>query len=167
VPWQAGRVATRVAALALLLALGGTACSGDPSSSGPSPSAAPSTSDADCAARIPDDVFTTLGWSAPSAAEATVRGCHREAQQGYVEVRDRSGYDRLCATLDRTGGVGPGVPVDWLGDATACAVELPGDVGQTRVVVRGADGAAVQVTVAVLTATPRDRVREAVARLVG
>ena len=44
------------------------------------------------------------------AAEATVRGCHREAEQGYVEVRDRTGdYDKLCATLDRTGGVGAGV----------------------------------------------------------
>ena len=61
-------------------------------------------------------MFTILGWTVTSTpAEATVRGCHREAEQGYVEVRERTGYDKLCATLDRRGGVGPGAPVDWLG----------------------------------------------------
>ena len=37
---------------------------------------------------IPDEVFTTLGW-VPTAdgATSTVRGCHRQAAQGYVEVR--------------------------------------------------------------------------------
>ena len=72
----------------------------------------------------------------------TVRGCHREAEQGYVEVRDRTAsYDKVCATLDRTGTVGPGQPVDWLGeDVTACAVEPTADVGQTKVVVRRSGG---------------------------
>ena len=126
------------------------------------------TTDAGCARVIPDGVFTTLGWTPTGeAAEATVRGCHREAEQGYVEVRDRTGYDELCATLDRTGGVGPGKPVDWLGEGvTACAVEPPTDVGQTKVVVKRDGDAATQVTIAVLASTPQEKVRAAVAELV-
>ena len=150
-----------LAALALLVAL--TACSGDDSDGEPGSGR---TTDADCAARIPDAVFDTLRWSPPKAAEATVRGCHREAEQGYVEVRDRAGYDKLCKTLDRSGGVGPGTPVDWLGDGvTACAVEPGAEVGQTRVVVQGNGDAALQITVAVLTSTSQDKVRAAVAEL--
>jgi hypothetical protein len=117
---------------------------------------------------IPDGVFTTLGWTATTeAAEVTVRGCHREATQGYVEVRARTGYDHLCATLDRTGGVGPGTPVDWLGEGvTACAVEPQADVGQTKVVVKRDGDAVTQVTIAVLASTPQAKVRAAVAELV-
>ena len=156
---------TRVAALALLLAL--TACSGEED-----PGAQPDsnvTTDADCAERIPDTVFTTLGWAATSKpAEATVRGCHREAEQGYVEVRERTGYDKLCKTLDRSGDVAPGVPADWLGaEVVACAVEPVGDVGQTRVVVQGEGDEVTQVTIAVLTSTSQAQVRAAVAELVG
>jgi len=163
-PWQAGVVGTRVAVLALLLALAGAGCSDDDTP----PPRAQETSDADCSDRIPDAVFTTLAWSAPRPAEATVRGCHREAEQGYVEVRDRTGYQKLCRTLDRSGEVGPGTPVDWLGsDVTACAVEPVGDVGQTKVVVKGDGDAALQVTIAVLAGTPRAQVRAAVAALVG
>jgi hypothetical protein len=155
---------TRVlAALALLLAL--TACSGDDDDDEPGSG---QTTDADCAARIPDAVFDTLRWSPPKPAEATVRGCHRETEQGYVEVRDRTGYDKLCKTLDRTGGVGPGVPADWLGtDVVACAIEPVGLVGQTRVVVQREGDEVTQVTVAVLTDTAQERVRAAVAELVG
>ena len=157
---------TWLAPLVVAVLLLPAGCSDDDTSGPPSP--AETTTDADCALRIPDEVFTTLGWT-PTAdgATATVRGCHREAEQGYVEVRERSGYDRLCATLDRTGAVGPGDPVDWLGaDVTACAVEPGGDVGQTKVVVQGDEGAVTQVTVAVLTSTPRAQVRAAVAELV-
>ncbi len=167
-PWQAAVMGTRVVAAALLLALlpTATACSGDED---PGPKPGPDeTTDAECAERIPDTVFTTLGWTATGKpAEATVRGCHREAEQGYVEVRDRTGYDKLCATLDRSGGVAPGTPVDWLGGTvTACAVEPASDVGQTKVVVRRGSDEATQVTVAVLTSTPQAKVREAVAALV-
>ena len=153
---------TRVVALALLLAL--TACSGDDSGPGPGED---TTSDADCAQRIPDHVFTILAWTVSSKpAEATVRGCHREAEQGYVEVRERTGYDKLCATLDRRGGVGPGTPVDWLGSTvTACAVEPADDVGQTKVVVKQGSDGAIQITIAALTSTPQALVREAVAEL--
>jgi len=152
------------AAVVVLVALGG--CSDD--DSGERPQAEPTT-DADCARMLPDGVFTTLGWTpVAEGATATVRGCHREAEQGYVEVRERRGYDRLCATLDRTGGVAPGVEVDWLGDGvTACAVEPAADVGQTRVVVERDGDRATQVTVVVLTATERTRVRAAIAQLVG
>jgi hypothetical protein len=155
---------TRLALLAAALLLLPTGCDDDTSSS-PTPD---ETTDADCAAMIPDRVFTTLGWQ-PTAdgATATVRGCHREAEQGYVEVRDRTGYDRLCATLDRTGSVGPGEPVDWLGaEVTACAIEPTADVGQTKVVVRRSGDKATQVTIAVLTGTPQAQVRAAVAELV-
>jgi hypothetical protein len=163
-----------VMTVAVVLAGTLAGCSDDDDASRPR---AERTTDSDCARVIPDDVFTTLGWT-PTAegATATVRGCHREAEQGYVEVRERTGYDRLCATLDRAGEVGPGAPVDWLGDdVTACAVEPTAEVGQTWVVVRG-DGAGdgdgdgdevTQVSVVVLTATGRDRVRAAVAELVG
>lgn len=165
-PWQAARMGTRVGALALLLALPVTlaGCSDDDAA----PPAPTRTTDADCAARIPDAVFTTLGWTPTGdAAEITVRGCHREAEQGYVEVRDRTGYDRLCRTLDRSGTVQPGVPVDWLGeDVVACAVEPAGTVGQTKVVVRREGDAVTQVTVAVLTDTAQEQVRAAVAELV-
>jgi hypothetical protein len=155
---------TRVFAVALLLAL--TACTGDDSDDQPSSG---KTTDADCAQRIPDHVFTILAWTATSKpAEATVRGCHREAEQGYVEVRERTGYDRLCKTLDRSGGVAPGTPADWLGaGVVACAVEPVGDVGQTRVVVQREGDEVTQVTIAVLTSTSQAQVRAAVAELVG
>ncbi len=161
---------TRAGALALVLALllPAAACVG-----GEDPGLMPetdATTDADCAVRIPDQVFTTLGWT-PTAkgATETVRGCHREAEQGYVEVRDRTAsYDKLCATLDRTGTVGPGEPVDWLGEGvTACAVEPTTDVGQTKVVVQRSGGEVTQVTIAVLTSTPRALVRAAAGELVG
>ena len=135
----------------------------------PAPTPTASGESARCAARIPDAVFTTLAWTpTEEGATATVRGCHREATQGYLEVRDRSGYQRLCRTLDRSGGVRPGVPVDWLGkDVAACAVEPTRDVGQTKVVVRGKGGDVTEIKVVVLTSTSRDRVRAAVALLVG
>jgi len=153
---------TRVGALALLLAL--TACTGD----GSQQPSADRTTDADCGQAIPDHVFATLGWTPTGKpAEATVRGCHREAEQGYVEVRRRGDYDKVCQTLDRSGGVAPGVPADWLGaDVVACAVEPVGDVGQTKVVVQQEGDDVLQITVAVLTSTSRDQVRAAVAELV-
>ncbi len=156
---------TRLALLAAALVLLPTGCDDDDAD-------APSshqTTDADCAELIPDQVFTTLGWTpTPKGATVTVRGCHREAEQGYVEVRDRvASYDKLCATLDRTGTVAPGQPVDWLGDdVTACAVEPSTDVGQTKVVVRRSGDEVTQVTIAVLTSTPQAQVRAAVAELV-
>ena len=165
-PWQARSMRTRLTLLAVAALLLPTGCSDD--DAGVRVVRAEPTTDADCAARIPDHVFTTLGWT-PTAegATATMRGCHREAEQGYVEVRERSGYDRLCASLDRTGTVGPGQPVDWLGaDVTACAVEPAADVGQTKVVVRGSGDEVTQVTIAVLTSTPQAQVRAAVADLV-
>ncbi len=155
---------TRVAAFALLLAL--TACTDDDAVE---PSTVHQTSDAECADRIPDHVFATLGWTATGTpAEATVRGCHREAEQGYVEVRDRTNYDKLCRTLDRSGGVGPGVPADWVGDGVvACAVEPVGGVGQTKVVVQREGDEVTQVTIAVLARTSQEQVRAAVQELVG
>jgi hypothetical protein len=164
-PWQAARMGARVVALVLLLSL--AACINDDGhEEAPEPTP---TSDADCARLIPDHVFETLGWTgAVKPAEATVRGCHRESEQGYVEVRERTGYDRLCRTLDRSGGVAPGTPADWLGaEVVACAVEPVGDVGQTKVVVQGEGDDVTQVTIAVLTSTPQAQVREAVAELVG
>ena len=147
----------------LLLALAG--CTGGGSEeSGPQPDTHPTT-DAECARRLPDTVFTTLGWTATKPAEATVRGCHRESEQGYVEVRDRTGdYAKLCRTLDRSGGVGPGVPADWLKGFTGCAVEPTGDVGQTKVLVKR-NHFLTQVAVVVLSSTPRAQVRAAVQQL--
>jgi hypothetical protein len=165
-PWQARSMRTRLALLVVAALLLPTGCDDDAGG----PPAPDETTDAECAARIPDHVFTTLGWTpTEDPAEATLRGCHREAEQGYVEVRVRAtSYDKLCATLDRTGTVGPGLPVDWLGaDVTACAVEPTADVGQTKVVVRGTGREVTQVTVAVLTGTPQAQVRAAVAELVG
>jgi hypothetical protein len=163
-PWQAARMGIRPVVLGLAALVALTGCNDDDGAdAGQQP-----TTDAECARVIPDGVFTTLGWTpTEEGAEATVRGCHREAEQGYVEVRDRTGYDQLCATLDRTGGVGPGTPVDWLGEGvTACAVEPQADVGQTKVVVKGDGNAVTQVTIAVLASTPQAKVRAAVAELV-
>jgi hypothetical protein len=162
-PWHALDMRTRGLVLALVLAAL-TGCSGDDDGGGvtdPTP-----TTDAACAERIPDGVFETLGWSAPRPAEATVRGCHRETDQGYVEVRDRTDgdYAKLCRTLDRSGGVAPGVPADWLTGSTGCAVEPTGEVGQTKVLVKG-DHVVTLVTVAVLASTPQAQVRAAVQQL--
>lgn len=149
--------------LTLLPAL--TACSDD--SGGEDEPGSGRTTDADCAARIPSAVFDTLRWSPPKAAEATVRGCHRETAQGYVEVRDRTGYDKLCQTLERAGGVAPGTTVDWLGaGVTACAVEPSGDVGQTRVVVKRSGDNVTEVTVTAVSRTSQDDVRAAIGQLV-
>ncbi len=168
-PWQAARVGTRDAArtpavallLVALLLLAAAGCTGD---DGAAPATPTRTTDADCVARLPDEVFATLGWTPTGQrAEITVRGCHREAEQGYVEVRDRSGYERLCRTLDRSGGVRPGVPVDWLGqDVEACAVEPAAGLGQTRVVVQRGGDDVTQVTVAALADTAQELVRAAV-----
>ena len=155
----------RRAALALLVALTLAACNDDDTEDAPG---SDRTTDADCAARIPDSVFDGLRWSTPRPAEATVRGCHRETEQGYVEVRDRTGdYDQLCQTLDRSGGVGPGKPADWLTGVTACAVEPKGDVGQTKVLVKRSGDQVTQVTVVAVSGTDRSDVRAAVADLVG
>ena len=158
----------RRAALALLVALTLTsaACNGDDDETEHAPGS-DRTTDADCAARIPDSVFDGLRWSPAEPAEATVRGCHRETEQGYVEVDDDTGYDRLCATLDRRGGKKPGRPVDWLEGRTACAVEPEGGVGTTKVVVEGRGDLATVVTVVALTPTDQALVREAVATLAG
>jgi len=162
-PWHALDMRTRAASLVLLLAL--AACT---SGGSEDPGLAPdprTTTDAQCAVRLPDSVFDTLGWAAPKPAEATVRGCHRETEQGYVEVRDRSGdYAKLCRTLDRSGGVGPGVPADWLTGFTGCAVEPTGDVGQTKVLVKR-DHVVTLVTVVALSSTPQTQVRAAVQEL--
>jgi hypothetical protein len=169
VPWQAVDVGTRVAVLALLALLPPalTACTSSSDPAGPGPTARTTTA-AQCAEVLTDDVFATLGWTPTGEpAESTVRGCHREAEQGYVEVRERRGYDELCATLDRTGQVGPGTPVDWLGERTACAVEPDAEVGSTVVVVKGTRGRVTQVTVAAVAPTPRSDVRAAVAELLG
>ena len=169
-PWQAAVMGTRVVAVVLLLSLSllPTACTGD-DDQGVEPSTVHHTTNTECAERIPVSVFATLGWSVSDRpAEATVRGCHREATQGYVEVRDRTGYDRLCKTLDRSGGKGPGLPADWLGDdVVACAVEPVGDVGQTKVVVQREGDEVTQITVAALTRTSQRLVRAAIKALVG
>jgi hypothetical protein len=157
-PWQPLGMRTRVAAFLSLLLLV-AACDG---SSGDDEPGSGRTSDADCATRIPDSVFDTLRWSPPKAAESTVRGCHRETEQGYVEVRDRSGYDQLCQTLDRSGGTAPGRPVDWLDGRTACAVEPAGGLGATKVVVKEKGDLATEVTVAALTSTDQSLVRAVV-----
>ena len=151
-----------VAALLLLVAL--TSCSGDDGDDEPGSG---KTTDADCAERIPTTVFDTLRWSPPKDAEATVSGCHRETEQGYVEVRDRKGdYGKLCQTLDRSGSVGPGKPAEWLDGVTACAVEPDGDVGQTKVLVKRSGDLVTQVIVTAVTSTDRKDIRTAVGDLV-
>jgi hypothetical protein len=167
-PWHARDVGTRTATrattvVALLLAL--TGCHGG--DGGDDAPGSGKTTDADCAVRIPDAVFDTLRWSPPKPAEATVRGCHRETEQGYVEVDDDKGYDRLCATLDRSGGKRPGQAADWLTGRTACAVEPATGVGTTKVVVQGQGDLATVITVVALTDTDRQVVRAAVAELAG
>jgi hypothetical protein len=163
-PWHSRPMRTLVAA-ALLLLLALTACSGDDGDDEPG---SEKTTDADCAERIPTTVFDTLRWSPPKDAEATVRGCHRESEQGYVEVRDRTGvYDKLCQTLNRSGGISAGKPADWLSGVTACAVEPDGDVGQTKVLVRRSGDLVTQVSVTAVSSTERSDIRAAVADLVG
>lgn len=150
-----GRGAAVGVIAALLLGVGG--CSDD---DGPRPPER--LTDSRCAAALPDGVFSTLGWTAPAQpAEATVRGCHRETEQGYVEVRPRPAYDALCETLDRTGTPAPGQPVAWLDDRTACAVEPAGGLGQTKVAVKQGSRALL-ITVVALTATDQAKVRAAV-----
>ena len=159
------RLALLVAVATLLL---GSGCSDD----APDVPTAQQTTDAECSAMIPDPVFTTLGW-APTAdgATITVRGCRRQASQGYIEVRRRSAsFDSVCATLDRTGTPGPGLPAPWVGDGVkACAVE-PGPVdaqntGQTKVVVAQGKGQILQIFVAALTPTLQEYVRAAAQQL--
>jgi hypothetical protein len=109
----------------------------------------------------------TLGWSPTTeGATATVRGCHRESEQGYVEARRRSAdqYDALCADLDRSGGPAPGVPAPWLGERHACAVEPGADIGTTKVVVR-TGGEVWLLTVVALAPTPQTQVRAALVEL--
>jgi hypothetical protein len=154
----------RVFAILALLLLA-TACSGD--DSGDDQPGRGRTTNADCAVRIPTAVFDTLRWSPPKDAEETVRGCHRETEQGYVEVRDqKADYDKLCSTLDRRGGTRPGSPADWLPGVTACAVEPTNGVGSTKVLVRTSATLVTTVTVVANTSTDQADVRSAVAKLV-
>jgi hypothetical protein len=134
-------------------------------------------SDAGCAELIPDEVLTTLGWTAEGGATYTVKGCRREAQQGYVEVRRRTGkvttpekaekiYDDLCRVLDRNGAPSPGVDAPWLGeDVIACAVEPARNVGLSKVVVLIKKRLVFQYGVAVLVDTPQPKVRGAFRKL--
>jgi len=169
-PWQALGMRTRFGLLAVVVLLLPTACSDDEPAE---PPVAQVTTDADCVTSIPDEVFTTLGWvPTVDGATSTVRGCRRQASQGYVEVRRRTAnYDRVCATLDRTGTPGPGVPAPWLGeDVKACAVEPDAtggqNVGQTKVVLAEGKQQVLQIFVAALTDTPQGKVRKAVKQLV-
>ena len=157
---------TRFGLLVVAVLLLPTGCGDDPPPDAP---VAQPTTDAQCVTSIPDEVFTTLGWT-PTAdgATSTVRGCRRQASQGYVEVRRRTAdYDEVCATLDRTGAVGPGVAAPWLGDdVKACVVEPDAaggqHVGQTKVVVADGKKQVLQIFVAALTDTPQGQVRKAV-----
>ena len=159
---------TRFAPLVVVAALLLASCSDD----APEEPTAQQTTDAECSAMIPDAVFTTLGWTPTVDGGAiTVRGCRRQAPQGYIEVRRRSAsFETVCATLDRTGTPGPGVPAPWLGDGVkACAVE-PDPVkgqhtGQTKVVVSEGKRQILQIFVAALSDTPPANVRTAVTQL--
>jgi hypothetical protein len=160
---------TRFALLAVAALLLVSGCSDTPADTPATPT---QTTDAECSAMIPDQVFGTLGWVPTADGGAiTVRGCRRQAPQGYIEVRRRSAsFDTVCATLDRTGTPGPGLPAPWLGaGVTACAVE-PGAVGsqhtgQTKVVVSEGKKQILQIFVAALTDTPQADVRKAVRQL--
>ena len=127
------------------------------------------TTDAECAGRIPD-----RGLRHPPLVTSQARGGDRPRLPPGVGAGVRRGpatapaTTSACETLDRTGGVSPGAPVDWLGDnVVACAVEPAGDVGQTKVIVQGEGDEATQITIAVLSSTTQERVRAAVAELVG
>ena len=156
-----------------VLALAGSALAGCDDDDGGGDPVAERTTDADCAGSSRDEVFTTLGWT-PTAegATSTVRGCHREAEQGYVEVpRAR----RTAATAQRSAttgdprphrGAGPGRRRPWLERRHGLRGRAGRDVGQTKVVVLSATATrSSQVAVAVLTSTPREQVREAVRQL--
>jgi hypothetical protein len=162
-PWQAGRMGIRIVALALVAILA-SGCTDDEAPEGSSTGAV---TDADCARIIPESVITGLGWTPHASPESTIRGCHREGEQGYVEVREQphASYAKQCKTLDNTGGLAPGTPVDWLGaDVTACAVEPSAGTGSTKVVVKREKGTTL-VTVAALVPTDQALVREAVESL--
>jgi len=151
---------TRVAALVLLFAFG--ACTTEE----PDGEQSEPISDYECVNALPDGVFTTLGWTpTDEPAEATIRGCHREANQGYVEVRNRTDYEAVCATVDHTEPREPAPPIDWLDDEVACGLEPDEDIGLTRIVVRRGEDA-LQISVAVLAPTDRALVRKAVQQLV-
>lgn len=165
------RLALPVAALVASAMLAG--CSDDDPDETAAPTTPAVTSDAGCAQLIPDDALTTLAWTPSGGAEYTVRGCRREAKQGYIEVRRRTGkatsdakaqrvFDDTCRTLDRTGAPAPGAKADWLGDeVTACAVEPRKEVGLTKVVVLTKGKVVFQFGIAALTKTPQKQVRGA------
>ena len=169
------RVLLPLAALLLGGALAGCSSDDEPE---PTPSAAVEPeSDAGCAQLIPDEALGALGWTAQGGAAYTVKGCRREARQGYVEVRRRTGkvttpekadrvYDDLCRVLDRTGTPSPGVDAPWLGeDVTACTVEPTRKVGLSKVVVLIKKRLVFQYAIAVLEATPQPKVRAAFRQL--
>jgi hypothetical protein len=162
------RLRGRTALLTGLALLVGTGCLAACTDDEPGETTTGQVTDADCDAVIPESVITGLGWTAHGPAESTVRGCHREGEQGYVEVREQphASYATLCRGLDNTGGTAPGVPVDWLDGLTACAVEPATGTGSTKVLVKRDPGATL-VTVAALEPTDRARVRAAVQALLG
>ena len=162
-PWQAASMGTRVAAFALLLAL--TACTDDDA-------VEPTTVRPDLRRRVRrPDPRPRLRHARldrrparrprPPCGAATAR-----PSRGTSRSATAPNYDKLCRTLDRSGGVGPGVPADWVGDGVvACAVEPVGGVGQTKVVVQREGDEVTQVTIAVLARTSQEQVRAAVQEL--
>jgi len=92
------------------------------------------TTAADCAALIPDDVVSALGWTADSAPTRDSATCTLGADQGTLSVARRpvpgvdgddlpeagqDEYAERCAVLRDGQG---GQEVDWLGsEATTCA----------------------------------------------
>jgi hypothetical protein len=152
-------------------------CSGeDPAPASPSATVQPE-SDAGCAELIPDEALTALSWTPEGGAAYTVKGCRREAQQGYLEVRRRTGkvttptkaekvFDDLCRVLDRTGTPTPGLDAPWIGkEVMACAVEPTKKTGLSKVVVLIKKRLVYQYGIAVLEATPQPKVRAAFRKL--
>lgn len=170
---QRALVALSTTALAVVL----TACSDGEAEEATRPPEVRTTSAADCEARLPAAALDELGWTGDTGAVVATLGCQRRADQGYLQAREivasddvQADFDERCATLDSvtdggSGDAGPGDPVVWLDDVTACAVEPDDNIGLTTVLLVDGDRL-VELWVAALESTDQERVRAAITLLV-
>lgn len=166
--------AAALAAAGLVAVLGGCG-SDDAATSTPAGEGTDRAADTlDCAALLPDDALTALGWSPGAPAEEHAGRCQRRVDEvGQVTVATRAeGQEGFTSTCDelRSGGDYVAQPVTWLDPATeeSCATGLADDThtGVAELYFVNDTGELVQVRVEALAPLQQEQLQAGLNELV-